>query len=335
MELRVLQYFLAVAREQSISGAAESLHLSQPTLSTQLKALEEELGKQLLIRGSKGSRKVTLTEEGMVLRKRAEEILQLVKRAEEEITLSDESIAGDVYIGTGETDIVRLMAKAAKKIQEQYPDIHYHISSGNAEYVLESLDKGLIDFGLIYGTADPQKYESIPIPIKDTWGVLMRRDSPLSQKEFIQPEDLWDKPLIISHQKSDNPYVIRWLKQDISKLNIVATYNLVFNASLLADEGLGYVLTLDKLINTEGSNLCFRPLSPQLEAAACIVWKRYQVFSKAAERFLQHLQEMLLQQNNYAILNKKEEQCHGASSSKFPFSDAETNRTHTSGAALG
>lgn len=291
MELRVLQYFLAVAREQSISGAAESLHLSQPTLSTQLKAMEDELGKQLLIRGTKGSRKVTLTEEGMILRKRAEEILQLVKKTEDEITLSDETIVGDVYIGTGETDIVRLMARAAKKIQEQYPEIHYHISSGNAEYVLEYLDKGLIDFGLIYGTADPQKYESIPIPAKDTWGVLMRRDSPLAQKEFIQSEDLWDKPLIISHQKSDNPYIASWLNRDISKLNIVATYNLVFNASLLVDEGLGYALTFDKLINTEGSNLCFRPLSPQLDAAACIVWKRYQVFSKAAERFIQQVQE--------------------------------------------
>lgn len=292
MELRVLQYFLAVAREQSISGAAESLHLSQPTLSTQLKAMEDELGKQLLIRGTKGSRKVTLTEEGMILRKRAAEILSLVQKTEQEISNSDETIVGDVYIGTGETDIVRLMAKAAKKIQEQYPEIHYHISSGNAEYVLEYLDKGLIDFGLIYGTADPQKYESIPIPVKDTWGVLMRRDSPLAQKEFIQPEDLWDKPLIISHQKSDNPYIASWLNRDISKLNIVATYNLVFNASLLVDEGLGYALTFDKLINTADSNLCFRPLSPQLDAAACIVWKRYQVFSKAAERFLQQVQEI-------------------------------------------
>lgn len=291
MELRVLQYFLAVAREQSISRAAESLHLSQPTLSTQLKAMEDELGKQLFIRGTKGSRKITLTEEGMILRKRAEEILQLVKRTTDEITLSDETIVGDVYIGTGETDIVRFMARAAKELQEQYPEIHYHISSGNAEYVLEYLDKGLIDFGLIYGTADPQKYESIPIPIKDTWGVLMRRDSPLAQKEYIQPEDLWDKPLIVSHQRSDNPYIARWLNQDISKLNIVATYNLVFNASLLVDEGLGYALTFDKLINTTESNLCFRPLSPKLDAAACIVWKRYQIFSKAAERFLQQLQD--------------------------------------------
>lgn len=164
MELRVLHYFLAVAREQSISAAAQSLHLSQPALSTQLKALEEELGKQLLIRKSKGSRKVTLTEEGMILRKRAQEILSLVERTQEEISSPDETIAGDVCIGAGETDIVRLFARAAQSLQRQHPDIHYHISSGNAEYVLEYLDKGLIDFGLLFGQVDLQKYEAIPLP---------------------------------------------------------------------------------------------------------------------------------------------------------------------------
>ncbi len=293
MELRVLHYFLAVAREQSISAAADSLHLSQPALSTQLKAMEEELGKQLLIRGTKGSRKVILTDEGMILRKRAEEILSLVKRTEEEIIRSDETIIGDVYIGTGETDIVRLFAKAAKKIQKQYPDIHYHISSGNAEYVLEYLDKGLIDFGLLFGNIDPQKYESIPIPLKDTWGVLMRRDSPLAQKETISPEDLWDQPLIISHQRGDDQYLAQWMRRDISHLHVVATYNLVFNASLLVDEGLGYALCFDKLINTQNSDLCFRPFSPKLEASACIVWKKYQVFSKAAGTFLECLRNLL------------------------------------------
>ena len=141
MELRVLQYFLAIAREQSIVRAAESLHLSQPTLSTQIKNLEEELGKQLLIRKTKGSRKVLLTEEGMLLKKRAEEILDLVKKAEAEITLSDNVIMGDIYIGTGETDAVRMIAQAAKELQNTYPDIHYHISSGNADFVIEQLDK--------------------------------------------------------------------------------------------------------------------------------------------------------------------------------------------------
>ena len=292
MELRVLQYFLAVAREQNIAAAAESLHLSQPTLSTQLKAMEEELGKQLLVRGTKGSRKVTLTEEGMILRKRAEEILSLVKRTEEEISHSDDTIMGDVYIGAGETDIVRFFARAAKEIQKKYPDIHFHISSGNAEYVLEYLDKGLIDFGLLFGRVDLQKYESIPLPVKDVWGVLMPKDSPLADKEFICPEDLWDKPLIVSHQEGDDQYLAHWLQRELSDLNVVATYNLVFNASLLVDEGLGYALCLDKLINTKESSLCFRPFSPRLEASACIVWKKYQMFSKAADVFLKKLQEL-------------------------------------------
>ena len=292
MELRVLQYFLAVAREQNITAAAESLHLSQPTLSTQLKAMEEELGKQLLVRGTKGSRKVTLTEEGMILRKRAEEILSLVKRTEEEISHSDDTIMGDVYIGAGETDIVRFFARAAKEIQKKYPDIHFHISSGNAEYVLEYLDKGLIDFGLLFGRVDLQKYESIPLPVKDVWGVLMPKDSPLADKEFICPEDLWDKPLIVSHQEGDDQYLAHWLQRELSELNVVATYNLVFNASLLVDEGLGYALCLDKLINTKESSLCFRPFSPRLEASACIVWKKYQMFSKAADVFLKKLQEL-------------------------------------------
>ena len=292
MELRVLQYFLAVAREQNISSAAESLHLSQPTLSTQLKALENELGKQLLIRGTKGSRKVLLTEEGMLLRKRAEEILELVRMTESEISLSNEVIAGDVYIGTGESDLIRIFARAAKHIQEKYPDIHYHILSGNASFVQEHLDRGLIDFGVVYSPVDTSIYSTIKIPVHDTWGVLMRRHSPLPKKDAVQPQDLLDKPLILSAQKADAWPMSNWFGQDISKLNVVATYNLVFNASLLVEEGLGYAVCFDKLINVSGdSNLCFRPLSPTIEAKASIIWKRYQVLSKAAECFLNELKQ--------------------------------------------
>lgn len=293
MELRLLEYFLAVAREQNITAAAETLHISQPALSTQLKALESELGKQLLIRGVKGSRKVQLTEDGMVLRKRAEEIVSLVRRTEEELTGSGETVAGNVFIGTGETETVRLFAQVAKKLQKKYPDIRYHISSGNAEHVLEYLDKGLIDFGLLFAEIDAQKYEAIPVPIKDTWGVLMHKDSPLAEKEVIRPEDLWDKPLIVSHQKGVDTYLTQWFQREESEMHIVATYNLLFNASLLVDEGLGYALCYDKIINTQGSNLCFRPCSPRLEARGYIVWKKYQVFSKAARLFLSCLQEMM------------------------------------------
>lgn len=288
MELRVLQYFLAVAREQSIIRAAESLHLSQPTLSTQIKAMEEELGKQLLIRGTKGSRKITLTEEGMILRKRAEEILNLVQKTEREISLSDQVIVGDVYIGAGETDALRFIAKAAKELYNTHPGIHYHISSGNADFVLEQLDKGLIDFGIVFGPTDPAKYNSLPLPYKDTWGVLMRRESPLAEKDAIAPEDLWDKPLIISRQ---DPFA-SWVRRELSELEIVCTYNLIFNASLMVEEGLGYAITLDKIINTSGSGaLCFRPLSPRREEGMSIVWKKYQVLSKASRKFMEKIKD--------------------------------------------
>lgn len=295
MELRVLGYFLAVAREQSIVRAAESLHLSQPTLSTQIKALEEELGKQLLIRGSKGTRKVTLTEEGMILRKRAEEILSLVQKTEREISFSDEMIVGDVCIGTGETDAVRFIARAAKELYASYPGIHYHISSGNSDFVSEQLDKGLIDFGIIFGNVDHAKYNSIELPFRDIWGVLMKKDSALAAKEVIQTEDLWDKPLIISNQDDSKGTLTAWFKKELSELEIVATYNLLFNASLMVEEGLGYAIGLDKIINTTGNNtLCFRPLSPQMEAGMHIIWKKYQVFSKASEKFIEKLKSLSL-----------------------------------------
>lgn len=290
MELRVLQYFLAVAREQSISGAAEFLHLSQPTLSRQLKDLEEELGKQLFIRGN---RKITLTEEGVLLRKRAGEILELVKKTEQEIALSDDTVAGDIYIGAGETDAIRVIAKAAQQLQRKYPEVRLHIASGDAADVVEKLDKGLIDFGILFDPQDLSKYNYLKIPEKDTWGVLMRRDAALAQKACIRPEDLWDKPLILSRQHREGSALLMWLNRSEADLRIVATYSLLYNGSILVDEGIGYAITLDRIINTNGSNLCFRPLAPTLQAGLCVVWKKYQVFTKAAELFLDSLQQTI------------------------------------------
>lgn len=293
MELRVLNYFLAVAREQNISAAAEFLHVSQPTLSIQLKDLEDELGKQLLIRGTKGSRRVTLTEEGMILRKRAEEIMDLVKITQKEISVSEESLAGEVRIGAGESDNIRLFAKAAKVVKEKHPMIQFNILSGNAVFVQEQLDRGLIDFGIVYGSIDNSKYCSLKIPFEDTWGVLMRKDSPLAGNKEIKAKDLWDKPLILSAQKSDDTMIFRWLEKDISQLNIAATYNLLFNASIMVEEGLGYAVCFDKIINVgETSSLCFKPLNPVIKSEATIIWKRYQFFSKAAQCFLNELTEI-------------------------------------------
>ena len=245
MELRVLQYFLAVAREQSISRAAQSLHLSQPTLSTQIKALEEELGKKLLDRGVSGSRKVTLTDEGIILRKRAEEILSLVKRTEDEIALSDQIVAGDVYIGAGETDGVRLLTRAAQRTQERYPDVHFHISSGDGADVTDDLDKGLIDFGLLLQTVDISKYEYLELPVRETWGVLVRRDSPLAERAAVTPEDIVNQPLIVSRQAFSGALLSSWLGRGLDTLNVAATYSLLYNASLMVEEGMGCALCLD------------------------------------------------------------------------------------------
>ncbi len=298
MELRVLQYFLAVAREQNITKAAEALHLSQPTLSTQLREMERELGKQLLIRGTKGSRKVTLTDEGMLLRKRAEEILRLVHKTEREISLSDSVIMGDVYIGTGETDALRYIARAAKELYTEYPGIRYHISSGNSGFVLEQLDKGLIDFGIVFGSVDNTKFNSLELPYKDTWGVLMLKSSPLAKKERITPADLWDKALIIS-QQSDNGDFLKWIGKEISELNITATYNLIFNASLMVEEGLGYAVGLDKIINTGGdSPLCFRPLYPERKDGMHIIWKKYHILTKPSEKFIRKISENISEADN-------------------------------------
>lgn len=229
----------------------------------------------------------------MILRKRAEEIMDLVKITQKEISVSEESLAGEVRIGAGESDNIRLFAKAAKVVKEKHPMIQFNILSGNAVFVQEQLDRGLIDFGIVYGSIDNSKYCSLKIPFEDTWGVLMRKDSPLAGNKEIKAKDLWDKPLILSAQKSDDTMIFRWLEKDISQLNIAATYNLLFNASIMVEEGLGYAVCFDKIINVgETSSLCFKPLNPVIKSEATIIWKRYQVFSKAAQYFLNELTEI-------------------------------------------
>lgn len=287
MELRTLKYFLTVAKEENISKAANVLHLTQPTLSRQLMDLENELGIKLFIRGN---RKVQLTDEGKLLCKRAEEIMTLVDKTEQELNHSDTIINGDIYIGGGETDAIRLIAKTAQHLQRKYPNIKYHIFSGNADDVTERLDKGLLDFGILIEPTDLTKYEHLQIPTTDTWGLLMRKDSNLASKQTIKPKDLKHIPLIISRQSLVDEAISNWLTESSKNLNIIATYNLIFNASLMVEEGMGYALCLDKLVNTTGDcELCFKPLSPPLESKLSIVWKKNQVLSKASQKFLQAL----------------------------------------------
>ena len=297
MEFRVLRYFLAVAREENITGAANVLHVTQPTLSRQIHDLEDELGCELFVRKS---HRVELTAEGALLKKRAEEIIAMVQKTKAEFTPRSETVGGDVYIGGGETQGIRSIAEVITGLRREFDGIRFHLHSGNAEDVLDRLDKGLLDFGVVIDPANIEKYDSLVLPDKDRWGVIMRSGSPLAQKSSIRKDDLRGLPLIMSRQsvspaQGGNAFA-RWFGSDFERLNIAATYNLVYNAAILAETGAGYALTLDRLVDTTGTRaLAFRPLEPALEAGLSLVWKKQQVFSPAAELFLKRLREFLKQ----------------------------------------
>ena len=291
MEIRVLRYFLAIAREGSITNAANFLHVTQPTLSRQIKDLEDELGKKLFVRGSHN---MSLTREGIIFYKRAEEIISMVDKTEAEFKTMEDSIAGDIYIGGGETEAIKLIAEVISELRENYPNIHYHLYSGNAFDVTERIDCGLLDFGILIQPADISKYDYIHIPAKDTWGVVMRKDSHLAEKKFVTKYDLLKLPLICSRQavsdSSTGNEFADWFGRDIKKLDIVTTFNLIYNAAIMVEAGIGYAITIDKIANTTvGSNLCFRPLEPKLNSDLDIIWKKHQVFSSAAELFLKRI----------------------------------------------
>ena len=289
MDIRVLKYFLAVAREQSFSTAAERLFLSQPTLSRQLKELEDELGKTLLVRSNKG---VTLTEEGVILRKRAEEIVDLMDKTEQEVRQSNDSVSGTVYIGAGETYAIKLIADTAHHLKADYPGIHYSFFSGNGTDVMEKLERGLMDFGLIFGNIDRTRYEAIEIPLHDTWGVLMRQDEPLARKASLTISDVSGLDLIIPRQPNHSTMLSEMIAEQAPDANIVAEYNLIYNASVMVGEGIGCAIALDRLINVSGdSKLCFRPFEPPMEAVCSFIWKRYSVFTKAAGIFLEQFKK--------------------------------------------
>lgn len=293
VDVRVLRYFLTVAREASFSRAADALYLSQPTLSRQIRDLEEELGATLFVRTN---RSVTLTRDGMRLKRRAQEIVDLMERTREEFENPDDEIAGDVCIGSGETHIMRALARIAIAVRQEHPGIRYNLFSGNADDVIERLEKGLLDFGVVIEPADVHRYDSLTIPGTDTWGLLMPADHPLTSHEVIQPGDLLNVPLLISRQSMVAGDLTRWLGQAFERLDIAATYNLVYNAAIMVEQGMGCALTLDHLVDTmEPNGLCFRPLQPKVEVGLNLIWKKYQVFSPAAEAFLRGVQSAFAQ----------------------------------------
>ncbi|MDO5437945.1 MAG: LysR family transcriptional regulator [bacterium] len=293
MEIRVLRYFLTVAREGSITGAANYLHLTQPTLSRQLMDLEKELGQKLLIRTNHN---VSLTPEGMILRKRAEEILDMVEKTENEFSSLKDEISGEIYIGSGETETLKSIAGLIKEIRKSYPKIIFHLNSGIHEDVVEKIDNGLLDFGIVMSPVDLSKYNVINLPENDIWGLVMRKDSKLAEKEFVTFEDMKKIPLILSRKVFRKPTpddeFFRWFNKNKDKLNIAATHTLFYNAAVMVEEGVGYMFTLDNLANTsKAKNLCFRPIKPKMSASWGLIWKKYQVFSPAAKLFLDKIQE--------------------------------------------
>ena len=290
MEIRVLRYFIQIAREGNMSRAAEILHISQPTLSKQMADLETELGKKLFTRTRGG---ITLTDEGMLLRKRSEDILDMVDKTTNEFLALDNITGGDVHIGCAESYQIKYLARMIKQVKKKYPNLRYHLSSGNTEQVSERLNKGLLDFAVIVQPPDLSKYNYLVIPESDHWGVLMRKDSPLAKKEFIVFEDLLGLSLICSDQsmKEDIP---RWCGERVDQLNFTGTVNLFYNGSVFVKEGLGYMLTFDHLADTgSDSDLCFRPLEPLLETRMYVIWKKYQIFTPIAEKLIEELKNHL------------------------------------------
>ena len=294
MEIRVLRYFVAVVQEENINRAARKLHITQPTLSRQLMDLENELHCKLFTRGSHG---ISLTTQGHFLYKHAQEILTLVDKTTDQFNMPEEIISGNILIGCAETEALRGIAKVMKNLHDKYPQIQFHLFSGNADEITAKLDNGVYDFAIM-GDADMKKYNYIRLITKQTWGVLMLKNSQLANKTNIAPQDLWHLPLICSNQSMVDSKIAGWIQKNIEELHIVATYNLIRNAAILAEEGLGYVLGFDKLINTDGNNkLCFRPLSPKLETNMHLAWKKNQILTKQAEVFLKALQEDLNSKN--------------------------------------
>lgn len=291
MELRVLRYFVEAAREESMTNAAVKLHVTQPTLSKQIKELEEELGQKLFVRGNYHIR---LTPEGEILYKRALDILELADLTVLEFASMNDFNGGDIHLGCAESDGVTLLAKAARQLQTEYKNLHFHLYSGNAETVCERLDKGLLDFAVVVQNVDLSRYKYLDLRVADTWGLIMRKDSPLVSKEYIEIEELTELPLIVSRQGTTNE-MPEWLQKNYDRLNIVATYDLIFNASILVKEGLGYALGLDKLVNTSAESiLCFRPIIPLISSPLRLLWRKEQRFSKAAALYLDKIKEMCI-----------------------------------------
>lgn len=291
MEIRVLQYFMAVAKHENITKAAEELHLTQPTLSRQLTDLEEELGVQLLVRGK---RKTQLTEAGLMFKTRAQEILSLTEKTKEQFAKLDELVAGDIYIGAGETEAMACLAKVLAPLRRSYPHIRFHLVSGNEDLIYDYLQKGLLDFGLVCRADAPRTYVFRRIPYDDVWGLMMRADNPLAAKEVLTRADLVEEPLILSEQAMKRHELDHYFGSAAEKIEVAGTYNLLYNTIFFIEAGIGSALCFKGMADAVGTSrgLVFRPLEPELRSANYVVWRRDQVFSRAGRLVVAALDEV-------------------------------------------
>lgn len=290
IETRLLRYFLAVAREQNITRAAEMLHISQSTLSKQMMDLENQLGCQLLIRGK---RKISLTEEGHFLRKQAQEIMDLMDKTESVFSAEADIVGGDIYLGCAETQAMGEIAGVLQSIHADYPGVQFHLFSGDAETVMERLDKGLLDVGILQEPDVYERFAYTRLNLKDVFGLLMPKDCPLAEKKMVTLQDLNGLPLLFSQQVHHSTARTAWFGPRYDQYHIVATYNLLYNATHLVERGVGYAFCLDGLADTNSRNLAFRPFDPPLEVNLVAVTKKYQAFAPAVRVFLERLSEGL------------------------------------------
>lgn len=287
IETRLLYYFLTVAKEQNITKAAKALHITQPTLSRQLAMLEEEIGAKLFVRDS---RPLSLTNEGFLLRRRAEEILEMVQKMEEEVSAKKEQIEGSISIGCGELASVKLLCEAIAGFHEKYPQVVFDVYTANADQVKRRMDEGLTDIGLLLEPVETERYEYIRMPVKERWTAVMPSGVPLAKREYVTAKDLADIPVIMPSRQKVHDEVANWFGSCYEKLKVTGVSNLSTNAALLVQAGIGYALIVEGALPfLESSRVCMVPLYPELTATSILAWKRQQPFSTAVMYFLKYL----------------------------------------------
>ncbi|MBS6397601.1 MAG: LysR family transcriptional regulator [Clostridiales bacterium] len=292
MEVRVLRYFLAVVREESITKAAEVLHITQPTLSRQLNQLEEEVGVRLFERGS---RKIVLTNEGLLMRRRAEEIMALVDKTEREFAVRDDTVEGTIAVGCGEINAVQLLPRLFRSFSEKYPQVNYDLFTANADQVKEQMEAGILDMGLLLEPISIDKYDFIRLPMKERWVVLMRPDDPLTEKEWVTAQDLENLPIIMARRSQVQNELANWFGARFQNLHILFKSNFPTNSAVMVQHGLGYALVVEGMMKDlwDSTKICSRPLYPELPATCVLAWKRQQPFSRATMKFIEHVKCLL------------------------------------------